>query len=175
MIHELKILPQYFDDVITHKKNFEVRFNDRNYQVGDTLLLREYTRGDYTGRNYQTKIIYILDDIDYLNPNYIILGLEINDIDIYRHTELQYYIEDVQHKILERITEEEDINTYDTWGSVLPPENNVTEESRKLRAIFVHAEEIAENALEGLQQYDTYWQCYWDNIDYEIDDYIKYH
>ncbi|HGS9341836.1 TPA: DUF3850 domain-containing protein, partial [Clostridioides difficile] len=30
MIHELKILPQYFKEVVNGNKNFEVRKNDRS-------------------------------------------------------------------------------------------------------------------------------------------------
>lgn len=42
MTHELKILPKYFEDVMTGKKNFEIRKNDRDFKVGDYLLLKEY-------------------------------------------------------------------------------------------------------------------------------------
>lgn len=41
MEHDLKILSPYFIAVEDGSKPFEVRRNDRNYQVGDTLLLRE--------------------------------------------------------------------------------------------------------------------------------------
>ena len=33
MEHELKIYPQYFEDVISGKKKFEIRKNDRKYDV----------------------------------------------------------------------------------------------------------------------------------------------
>ncbi len=49
MIHELKILPEWFEDVTQQKKTFEIRKNDRNYSVGDTLVLREWYKGKYTG------------------------------------------------------------------------------------------------------------------------------
>ena len=42
MVHELKILPNYFYDVVSGIKTFEVRFNDRDFQLGDQLLLKEY-------------------------------------------------------------------------------------------------------------------------------------
>ncbi|WP_212746597.1 DUF3850 domain-containing protein [Lactococcus raffinolactis] len=38
-IHELKLDTEFFDDVKLGKKNFEIRKNDRNFEVGDTLHL----------------------------------------------------------------------------------------------------------------------------------------
>ena len=37
MKHKLKIEPNYFSNLITGRKLCEIRFNDRDYQVGDTL------------------------------------------------------------------------------------------------------------------------------------------
>lgn len=42
MKHELKTLTQFFPFVKSGAKTFEIRLNDRNFQVGDTLLLREW-------------------------------------------------------------------------------------------------------------------------------------
>ena len=35
--HELKIKPQYFWDIDCDIKTFEVRKNDRNFEVGDII------------------------------------------------------------------------------------------------------------------------------------------
>ena len=59
MTHELKILPKWFNDVAAGVKNFEVRRNDRPFAVGDKLLLKEWERGKYTGREIMKEIIYI--------------------------------------------------------------------------------------------------------------------
>lgn len=40
--HELKLDIKYFDDVKTGKMNFNVRKNDRDFQVGDILELKAY-------------------------------------------------------------------------------------------------------------------------------------
>lgn len=39
--HELKLDIKYFDDVKSGKKNFEIRKNDRDFQVGDILELKK--------------------------------------------------------------------------------------------------------------------------------------
>lgn len=75
--HELKILPQYFDDVASGKKNFEIRKADRDFKVGDFLILKEWEGGLYTGRNMIAKVDYIYQgDGSYgLSEEYCILGL----------------------------------------------------------------------------------------------------
>lgn len=42
MKHELKIWPQYYSRVADGSKTFEVRDNDRAFQFGDTVVLREW-------------------------------------------------------------------------------------------------------------------------------------
>ena len=42
MTHELKIWPQYFCRVADGSKTFEVRENDRGFQPGDIVVLKEY-------------------------------------------------------------------------------------------------------------------------------------
>ena len=37
MKHELKIEPEYFDNLISGRKKSVIRLNDRDYQVGDTI------------------------------------------------------------------------------------------------------------------------------------------
>ncbi len=78
MVHQLKILPKWFVDVQTNKKNFEIRKNDRNFKVGDILVLKEYENGTYTGRKVKRKVNYILygDGTLGLSKDYCILGLE---------------------------------------------------------------------------------------------------
>ena len=58
--HELKILPQYFQEVWDGKKTFELRKDDRNYAVGDKLVLREYSNGKYTGSAIEVVVTHIL-------------------------------------------------------------------------------------------------------------------
>lgn len=37
MRHELKIGQNYLDNLLSGKKKMEIRFNDRDYQVGDSV------------------------------------------------------------------------------------------------------------------------------------------
>ena len=41
-VHELKVIPPYLDALVSGSKTFEVRKNDRAYQRGDVLRLREW-------------------------------------------------------------------------------------------------------------------------------------
>ncbi|HAO6751411.1 TPA: DUF3850 domain-containing protein [Listeria monocytogenes] len=60
-VHKLKILPEFFEKKRTVVKAFEIRKNDRNFMVGDTLILQEYVNGEYTGREYWEDVVYITD------------------------------------------------------------------------------------------------------------------
>ena len=75
-VHELKIAPEYFKKVLSKEKSFELRYNDRNYKVGDILKLKEYDNGQYTDRETSVKIIYILQDFEGLKNNYAILAIK---------------------------------------------------------------------------------------------------
>ncbi len=73
--HDLKTLPQYFEDVATGVKKFELRIDDRNYSVGDMFVLREWD-SEYTGRYFVESIGYILRDCPQygLKKGYCIFG-----------------------------------------------------------------------------------------------------
>ncbi|EAC7181146.1 DUF3850 domain-containing protein [Listeria monocytogenes] len=60
-VHKLKILPEFFEKKRTLVKAFEIRKNDRNFKVGDTLVLQEFDNGEYTGREYWEDVVYITD------------------------------------------------------------------------------------------------------------------
>ncbi|WP_087024452.1 DUF3850 domain-containing protein [Thaumasiovibrio subtropicus] len=38
-VHELKIQPKYLEAIIRGDKTFEIRLNDRNFKVGDRVML----------------------------------------------------------------------------------------------------------------------------------------
>ena len=78
MEHELKILPQYFEEVWNENKTFELRKDDRYYKIGDTLRLLEFDYGTYTGRECNRTILYILRDADQygLKEGFVILAMK---------------------------------------------------------------------------------------------------
>lgn len=39
--HNLKILPQYFENQISGQKTFEIRKHDKNFRIGDEIRLNE--------------------------------------------------------------------------------------------------------------------------------------
>jgi hypothetical protein len=101
--HNLKTWPEYFKLVKNDIKKYEFRKNDRNFEVGDLLVLEEFNpcircfgsgrvwdgnagdrtscdcspeHGTYTGRNITRTITHILQDFPGLEKGYVILSLE---------------------------------------------------------------------------------------------------
>lgn len=77
MTHELKILPEYYEPVAIYQKQFEIRKNDRNYKVGDRLVLKEWDGEKFTGREVVRYVNYILYDWQSgLKDGYCIMNLK---------------------------------------------------------------------------------------------------
>jgi hypothetical protein len=74
--HELKILPEFFNAVISGHKKAEIRKADRLFSAGDELWLREWTVQDgYTGRDVYRVITHVTDLMGYA-PGYVMLSIE---------------------------------------------------------------------------------------------------
>lgn len=75
--HRLKTHPSYFKAVWHGLKPFEVRLNDRHFQVGDYLLLEEWDPETeaHTGYVMHKRISYLLDDPAYCKEGYVIMGM----------------------------------------------------------------------------------------------------
>jgi ASC-1-like (ASCH) protein len=74
--HELKTEPPYFQAVLDGRKKFEIRKNDRDFQVGDKLILKEYDADVhvFTGRKVEVTVTYMTDYAQ--QPGYVVLGIE---------------------------------------------------------------------------------------------------
>lgn len=78
-IHEIKIAAMYYEDVVSGKKSFELRKNDRGYKQGDKLIMLEFKDGKHTGRIVNADIVYMLEDYTGLAEGYCILGIQVTD------------------------------------------------------------------------------------------------
>lgn len=75
MVHYLKTLPEYFQSVKIGIKNFEIRKNDRNFQIGDELALLEYTpQNGFTGDYIIVEVIYMTNYEQ--KDGYVVMGIE---------------------------------------------------------------------------------------------------
>lgn len=83
---ELKTDSDVFQDVWSGRKTYEIRFNDRDFQVGDTLVLREteHTGAEmkagkplaYTSRELRAEVTHVLAGPIYgLADGWVILSL----------------------------------------------------------------------------------------------------
>lgn len=85
VFHELKCWPEYFDDVASGRKPFEVRRNDRGmggFQVGNMLCLREWNETQYSGREVLVRVTYVYPRPEHVPPvelpdRVVVLGLEL--------------------------------------------------------------------------------------------------
>jgi hypothetical protein len=77
-IIDLKIVQPHFDDVASGRKKAELRKDDRDFAVGDMLILREWTGTEYTGRKISATITHILKDCGFgLAEGYVILSIKL--------------------------------------------------------------------------------------------------
>ena len=80
--HSLKIKSEHFSAVINKTKTAEVRYNDRNYQVGDILILNEIdSLGNFTGNNCVVIVTHVLDDNQYLQTGFVMLSFRMPNSD----------------------------------------------------------------------------------------------
>jgi len=77
--HELKTWPEYFEEVMRGNKTFEVRRNDRDFKIGDLLLLKEWVaeNQEFTGRYKFCVVNYILPGGKFgIGKDYVVMSIE---------------------------------------------------------------------------------------------------
>ena len=86
-VHDLKCDPVPFNAVWNLDKSYEIRNDDRNFQIGDRLLLREHDRsvngdvGEYLGRAVRARITHKLAGGTYgLPDDTCALGFVVEDL-----------------------------------------------------------------------------------------------
>jgi len=72
MTHLLKILTPYYYAVLRGSKTFEVRFNDRDFKEGDTVILSEFDGTNFVG---SPDLRFIIGFIYELGNGYIVFSL----------------------------------------------------------------------------------------------------
>jgi hypothetical protein len=76
-VHTIKCKPEYFKHLLDGTKTSEIRQNDRDYKVGDTLLICEFDAKGFTRRDVVRKISHILTDkFVGLPPGWVCLSFE---------------------------------------------------------------------------------------------------
>ena len=77
--HELKTIQPFFNQVVKGEKHFELRKHDRDYQVGDFLLLVEYGEGimfPTVPQSFLVKITSMVSSEFGLKDGYCALSIE---------------------------------------------------------------------------------------------------
>jgi len=77
-VHQLKCAPIYYEAVVSRQKTAEVRWNDRDFQVGDVIELLPYSDklGIVLGDGVVRVVTHILtsDEGPWLSPGYVMLS-----------------------------------------------------------------------------------------------------
>lgn len=68
--HQLKVWPQFFRPLVDGAKTFEFRRDDRGFEVGDVLVLREYDPDSetYSGAEVERTISYVMRNRPSMDP-----------------------------------------------------------------------------------------------------------
>ena len=83
--HDLKTWPEVFNALMSRAKKHDIRVNDRDFRVGDELLLREWNpeTETYTFRYIMAEITYITPGGEWGIPeNLCVMSLEIKYFDV---------------------------------------------------------------------------------------------
>lgn len=116
MEHQLKIIPKYFKEIVDGNKNFEVRKNDRNYKIGDTLILKEYDpiKKNFTGNYAKTTVMYILKDKDFpigIKEGYCIMGIHLQNrigfIKCFDESDKEFLVNEMRERLMQASTKGE--------------------------------------------------------------------
>jgi len=84
--HYLKAWPESFQPIRVGLKRFEIRLNDRDYKVGDTLVLAEYIPdstvaehpgGHYTGNSVRAAVNYVMSEFPChaVRPGFVVMSI----------------------------------------------------------------------------------------------------
>lgn len=77
-VHFLKCIEPYFTAIQQGLKTSELRFNDRDFQVGETIYLEQYFENEnrHSGLQIRLEITHVLTDFKGLEKGYCILSFK---------------------------------------------------------------------------------------------------
>jgi ASC-1-like (ASCH) protein len=75
-VHDLKIEKRYLDLILSGKKTFEIRKNDRDFKEGDFLVLRDIHPAsfEYMGRALLVEVVYLTEFEQ--KEGYVVMGIK---------------------------------------------------------------------------------------------------
>lgn len=79
MRHDIKTIQPYFNDIWDGNKTAELRKNDRDYKVGDWIMMREWcpVTGAYSRRVILVEVTHIMSDEKFgLQPGYVMMSIK---------------------------------------------------------------------------------------------------
>ena len=80
-IHHLKIEEKYLNAIKNGSKTFEIRYNDRGYQVGDILVFEDPK--EESGQ-YAVSVTFMISDERFCKENFATMSIKPIDIAIYQ-------------------------------------------------------------------------------------------
>lgn len=85
MQHQLKTCPEYFLQIVCGHKTFEIRKNDRNFKLYDTLKLIEFdpVTGEYTHQSVTVKVSYIMDLSLFGLPDHVAMAITVTHYNLH--------------------------------------------------------------------------------------------
>lgn len=78
-VHELKCWPESFEGIISREKTFEVRLDDRGYELGDIVILKEWVPEEkvFTGRTAIVYVSYLLRRWPGIMERYVVMSIKL--------------------------------------------------------------------------------------------------
>lgn len=76
-VHELKTLESNFKDVVTSKMTFQLRKSDRDFTIGDILVLKEFDGQYLTGNIQVAKVNNTLSHDEGIREGFVLLNIKL--------------------------------------------------------------------------------------------------
>lgn len=94
--HILKTWPHFFNDVVSGEKKNEVREADRNFAVGDVLVLREWdASSNFSGREERVVVTHMHRSVGIVD-GWVMMSIEKESEVLKRQTAVKAVLEHAQ-------------------------------------------------------------------------------